>query len=87
MGYYKNHSGLKSFEPDNTYTKFYLNASCHSFELQDIIDKCKEKWGQDISLSNIHISAEYIHTDCIGFDEYDPSDYTNYLVITYKSES
>lgn len=35
----------------------------------------------------INISTEYIHTSCLGYDEYDPSDYSNYLCISRVRET
>lgn len=32
--------------------------------------------------SEFEITSEYIHTSCLGYDLYDSSDYTHFIVIT-----
>lgn len=49
----------------------------------DLIEKIKGKW-PDASMDDIDISTEYIHTDCLGYDQYNPCDYTNYIVLEKK---
>lgn len=85
MGYSTRNNGLiKTYQPDNTDKKYYINSDNYpNYSLLDIIKLAKEKWGEDISLDNIHISSEYIQTDCLNYDAYDPFDYTNFIVIEY----
>ena len=81
MGYTKvKHANgiITNFWPDDTEDTMYL-AGSHSFN--DIIEYCQEKW-PDISMDNITISTEDIHTDCIYYDLYDAGDHTTFLVIT-----
>jgi len=68
-----------NFWPDDTDTEMYLNSDMTN-NLPYILNRIKEKWPKD-NLENIEISAEYIHTDCIGYDRYDASDYTKFLLI------
>jgi hypothetical protein len=49
------------------------------------LDIAKRKWGENIGLEDITIAAEYIHTDCLGYDGFDRSDWDNYLVITLQT--
>lgn len=56
--------------------------SCMSHSLMDIINLCKSHFGEDVDFSSLNIEAEHRHVTCIGYDRYDPSDYTDYLVIT-----
>lgn len=49
-----------------------------SFE--DIFGRAKAKW-PGIRLDQITIEAEYIRTKCLGYDQYDPSDYNTFIVI------
>ena len=69
---------IQDFWPDDTDTTFYLT---NTHTINEIIDRAKEKFGSDISLDDISISTEYIHTSCLGHDRYDPSDYTTFIVI------
>ena len=39
--------------------------------------------GDDANLDDFVISAEHIHTECLYYDRYDPSDYENFIVIEY----
>lgn len=73
---------IECFTPDDTDTEMYINTFV-SVDMEDVNNRIKEKW-PDAKLSDINIAAEYIHTDCLGYDLYDSSDYTNYIVITLK---
>ena len=68
-----------NYSPDDTDDYFYL-LSNSEYSLSEIIEKAKEKW-ENITLDQITIRSEYIHTRCIYYDLYDPSDYENYLII------
>ena len=65
--------------PEDTSDCFYIEKES---TLDAIIAKCKEKWGESISFNNIKIESKYIHVYCIFYDLHDPSDYSNYLMIT-----
>ena len=89
MGYGTRSGTIQTFEPDDTDTEFYLDCGMFgggSYSLASLIQKAREKWGEDISLEDIEITPEYIHTDCLGYDRYDPTDYTNYLRISIPQE-
>lgn len=75
---------ITDFYPDDTDTEFYIDT-CWSPTLADVLDKAREKWGADVKLEQLHVEAEYIHTSCIGYDLYDPSDYTNFLHVTLRT--
>lgn len=84
MGYYQLSSGISGitcFKPDDTDTEFYIPTRYTKVSLTDILEKAKEKW-PDITFEELNIEAEYIHTDCVGYDLYDPQDYTEYLCIS-----
>ena len=75
------HTGaIECFLPDDNDNTMYITSSS-SLDLKEILRLVKEKWS-NTSLDNIEITAEHIHTDCIGYDCYDASDYTDYVVIT-----
>lgn len=76
---------IRCFKPDDTADSFYLDGALE-WTLQEIFDKAKDKWGDTVDINKITIWPEYIHTDCIGYDKYDPGDYTNYLRIFLKKD-
>ena len=80
MGYYTERDGTTSFRPDDDENTMYIASDYGSISMDEILAKIKEKWG-DIGMDNIKIRSEYIHTSCIGYDQYDGGDYTNYIVI------
>ena len=86
MGYYKDGS-IRCFEPDNDDTTFYIPIySGDDTTIDDIITRARDYFDHpDIYIDDITISAEYIHTRCLGYDQYDPGDYTNFLVIKKTS--
>ena len=81
MGYSTDRRGITSFSPDNTDTE--LCIPCYNpISMISIIDQAKTYFGDRFDMERIEIEPRYIHTNCIGYDEYDPGDYTNYLVVS-----
>ena len=81
MGHYRAPNGTMSYEPDDGENYFYLIQGC-GWSISDIIDEARKRWGVSLSLDDIKIEGEDIHTDCLGYDCYDSSDWTMYLCIT-----
>ena len=81
MGYsYEKHNGgtITNFWPDNTDYEVYVAGG---ISLPEIIELVNDKW-PDADFDSISISSENIHTSCLTYDLLDPSDYTNFTVIT-----
>lgn len=76
---YSTHNGIEYATPVNDENVLYLFFGC---PVSELIAKIKEHFGDDANLDNFNISPEYIHTSCLSYDRYDPSDYQNFLVIT-----
>ncbi len=82
-------SGIRTFTPDDTEDCFWIPAYMEP-TLEDILNRAANKWhfdcrGSDAindALSMIQITSEHIHTDCLGYDQYDSLDYQDYLKIT-----
>lgn len=72
---------IRAFWPDDTDTELYIHAEGQT--LQDLLDAAQEKW-PGTKLEDISIAAEHIHTDCLGYDSYDPIDWTNFFLLTRK---
>lgn len=68
----------KSFWPSDTDDTIYV---FNGLPLDEIIQMAKDRFGKEIELIDISISAEHIQTECIGYDLYDAMDYKNFLVI------
>ena len=83
MGEYRDRHGFLTFTPDDTDTELYIRGDFSSVSLRELIIKCKEKF-PNASFDDIKISAEYIHTNGLGYDLYEPGDYTNYIVATWN---
>jgi len=75
---------IKTFWPDDTDTTMYIDAS-YTHTLADIQQKIEEKW-PGTPANCIEITTDEINTDCLGYDLYDPSDYTMFLIIRKVSE-
>lgn len=82
MGETTNGKGIRSFWPDDTDTEMYFSPG--SANLGYILERAREKWGGEINIDELEIHADYIHTDCLGYDQYDPGDYTNFVRVTYE---
>ena len=76
MGYYTK-NGVKCFEPDDTKNILYFRSGISLAEIMDIVSK---QW-PDTCESEILISSEHIQTSCIGYDLYDASDYTDFIIV------
>lgn len=74
---YRNNGNIKDFWPDDTDSEFYLE---YGTDLGTILRKAAEKW-PNVDVRDIQVDAEYTHTSCLTFDLYDPSDYTNFIVV------
>ena len=87
MGYsYRNNGGIRDFQPDNTDTEFFLNGEYDGYTLSDIIDRAIEYFGiEKFDLDKVTITPEYIHTECLGYDRYDPGDYTKFIRISLEN--
>lgn len=83
MGYSKR-GEITDFEPDNTPTKLYIQAGEWN-TLAEIVERveshfkeiCEQK---GVSLDDLLMYGEHIHTRCIYYDRYDPGDYDDYVV-------
>lgn len=78
MGHY-NRGQSEHFYPDNTEKEFYLEEDA---TLSDIIEKVKEHFGDEVSLHDVTITPEHIHTDYLTYDVHDPSDYTDFIKVS-----
>ena len=74
---------IRDFQPDDTETEFYLDSNYRSYTLQEILERAREKWGPELNFEQLTIQPKHIHTECLGFDRYDPGDYTDFLLISY----
>ena len=74
-------TNIIDYQPDDDENTFYI---AYSASLSEIIERLKEKWGDDISMSSIEIESQNIQTTCLGYcgDRYDPSDYANFIKVT-----
>ena len=64
--------------PQNTAETLYIPSG---ETIEYVIDRAKKHFGVD-DISELTISAENIQIRCFGYDQYDGSDWRQYLVIT-----
>ena len=79
MGY-SQRGQITDFTPDNDANTLYIYAN-DGDTLAELLERAKAHFGQDISLEELNIRAEKIHTRCIYYDLHDASDWDNYIVI------
>lgn len=75
---------IRTYWPDSNEKTIYITASVGP-SLADIINTAQKKW-PGCSLNDIEISAEHIQTDCLSYDQYDSSDYTDFIVLTKSNK-
>lgn len=66
--------------PDDTETKSYIS---YPVTLTDMLERIKAKW-PNANPDEIDIAAEHIQIDGHGHDQYDSSDWIDFLVIECK---
>lgn len=81
MGEFKATNGTRSFKPDDTGNLLHIQSNDYT-SIEDLIDRARNHFGPHAALSDINISAEQIHTRCLGHDCYDPQDYDEYIILT-----
>lgn len=84
MGYYEDDRRIRHFMPDDTANVLHLASDYTEYSFDEIEQRIKAHFGEDAELTQFTIEADYIHTSCIGYDLYDPGDYTKYLIIRKK---
>lgn len=84
MGYSKE-GQITNFWPDDDDNTMYLEANYDPIPFSKILEKACQKWGSHLSLDDLEVGAQNIHTHCLYYDCHDPSDYTDFLVITYNA--
>lgn len=85
MGYsYRNGGQIKDFWPDDTPTVFFIAQSA---TLEEIIERARERFGNDVQFKDLSISAQHIHTSCLTYDLHDSSDYTEFLEVSWLNPS
>ena len=70
----------KTYTPESTPNKLYYLANDET-SLASLMDIARAHFGSPFEPCDYIISSEYIHTRCIGYDLYDPTDYDNYIVV------
>lgn len=79
MGYGTRSGTIKTFWPDETENKIYIDSACE-FNLNLVLECVAQKWGSNVDYEKIRISSERIQTNRIGWF-WDSSDLTTFLVI------
>lgn len=77
-------NGVECFTPDNDNNTLYLSNV--GYTLADLRQKIAEHFSVSAEEADtgFEVTTEYIHTDCLGLDYHDASDWTNFIVITRK---
>lgn len=71
-----------SYWPENTKDTLYLD-SYDTTSLDYILKAAKRHFrNENLTIEDVDVSIEHIHTACVGYDQYVSSDYTNFFVIT-----
>jgi hypothetical protein len=71
---------IRSYWPDDDANTMYLESG-KRMSLAAIIEMCKDKW-PNADFNDLLFESKEIQTDCLGYDLYDPMDYTDFIIIT-----
>ena len=69
-----------TYSPQDDANTMYLP---YSTNMQTLLELVQAKW-PTADLDEVQICTQHIQTSCIGYDLYDSSDYTDYIVVTYN---
>jgi hypothetical protein len=85
MGYgTRNNGQIKTYWPDDTEKEIYITSDgCTT--LEKIHCMAVNKWGPAVNWGDIRVEGRKIQTDCLAYDFYDPSDWTDFIVIINTS--
>lgn len=73
---------IRTYWPDDGPDTMYIQVSdCGTHTLAALQEMIEEKW-PGASAENIQIDCAEIQTDCLGYDLYDATDHTNFIIIT-----
>lgn len=67
-------------KPTNSKNTLYIERYSVSI-LEELVEKANEYW-PGVDLANVTIDVEEIQVAGFGYDQYDPSDYIEYYVLT-----
>lgn len=88
MGYgTRNNGQIRTYWPDNTETEFYAENWKYS-SIHELLRAAAEHFKTSTYelMEYGAIESEKIHTDCLYYDCYDASDYTDFIKIEYKGK-
>lgn len=80
MGYTYD-GAIKNYWPDNSENTLYIQSSRR---LDDLLETAQEYFGDRYNPEKIFIEPVHIHTYCLTYDQYDPGDYTTFIMITLE---
>ena len=89
MGYgTRNNGRIRTFWPDNTETEFYAENWKYAI-IHDLLKAAAEHFKTSTYelMEYGTIESEKIHTNYLGYDLYDASDYTYFIKIEYKRKT
>ena len=69
--------------PEDTPNKAYLYVGYTGISFKQLHEFVKEKF-PDTPLENLTIDVAEIQIDCFDYDQYDPMDFENYIIIEKK---
>lgn len=78
MGHWTDSGGIRRFTPEDNDNKLYIE---YNIPMGELLSKITAKW-PEVPMELLVISAAHIHTDYLGYDRHDESDYTDYLIVT-----
>lgn len=81
------HPAANSYTPVNDENTLFISANDVAVDFDEIRDQINAHFGRfhkKAELADFTFEAQHIHTECLGYDRYDPGDWTNYLVIRRK---
>ena len=69
---------IRTYWPDDSEYGFYLEFGA---DMNTILAKAQDKWGESIGLEELFITPKCFNTDCLGAGAFDPGDWTYFLHI------
>ena len=71
-----------NYWPENTQDTLYLDSFAPTTLEYILMVSRRHFMNENLTMEDVDVSIEHIHTACVGYDQYVSSDYTNFFVIT-----
>jgi hypothetical protein len=68
--------------PESDENTLYIPTNSMSVTLDALMSLAKDHFGHDVDFSSLEVEGHELHTRCVTYDLYDPSDWDDYIIVS-----